>query len=395
MTANSGNGINCGPLVATGMTVSQNGSSGISGGTMTLSGCVVSQNGSTGIGGGVMTLSGCTISKNNGTGVSGNGGTLTSCVVVGNHADGVDANAALQMTGCTILSNTGWGLNSSPQGSPAVEVWNNLVQSNGSGGLYLGAGSVVGVASNTISGNLGNGLNLSMSYNNYYSYYSGGVGPNGVTGNAIYNNGGVGVEVNASQPSILTISGNDIYQNTTFELRNDSGITVIATNEYWGQPTTSEVNAGQVNLSHIYDSHDNAGVGEVLVGGIRTASMQNTLMFVQQPQSVVATLGDTVTLSPVVSGSQPIFYQWYDNGILMPQATNLTLTLSGVTLGNSGGYYLVIANANSVATSAVAFVAINIPPGAPTISQQPQSRSILAGAAVNFSVVAAGIGPFS
>jgi hypothetical protein len=118
-------------------------------------------------------------------------------------------------------------------------------------------------------------------------------------------------------------------------------------------------------------------------------------MFVQQPQSVVATLGDTVTLSPTVSGTQPIFYQWYDNGILMPQATNLTLALSGVTLGDSGGYYLLISNANNVVTSSVAFIAINIPPGAPTISQQPQSASVLAGAAVNFSVVAAGVGPFS
>jgi hypothetical protein len=275
-----------------------------------------------------------------------------------------------------------------------LEVWNNLVQSNGSGGVSVGSYCLVGLVSNTITGNTGNGLNLGLNYYPNYGYNSG-VSPSGITGNAIYNNGGVGVDVYGNIPSILTISGNDIYQNTTFELRNDSGITVIATNEYWGQPTTSEVNAGQVNLSRIYDSHDNAGVGQVLVGGIRTASMQNTLMFVQQPQSVVATLGDTVTLSPVVSGSQPIIYQWYDNGILMPQATNLILTLSGVTLGNSGGYYLVIANANSVATSAVAFVAINIPPGAPTISQQPQSRSILAGAAVNFSVVAAGIGPFS
>jgi hypothetical protein len=211
----------------------------------------------------------------------------------------------------------------------------------------------------------------------------------------ITGNGGVGIGLSGGGPSPLTISGNDIYQNTSFELRNDSSITVIATNEYWGEPTTSEVNAGQVNLSRIYDSHDNASSGQVLVQGIRTSSQLNTLKFTQQPQSVVASLGDTVTLSPLVAGAAPIFYQWYDNGILMPQATNLTLTLSGVTLGNSGGYYLVISNTNGVATSAVAFVAITIPPGAPTISQQPQSRSILAGAAVSFSVVAAGIGPFS
>jgi hypothetical protein len=194
--------------------------------------------------------------------------------------------------------------------------------------------------------------------------------------------------------SPLTISGNDIYQNTSFELRNDSSSTIIATNEYWGEPTTSEVNAGQVNLSRIYDSHDNASSGQVLVQGIRTSSQQNTLTFVQQPQSVTPNVGDTVTLSPVVAGAGPISYQWFDNGLLMPQGTNLMLTMPGVTVGNSGGYFLVISNATGTAISSVAFVAVILPPGAPTISQQPQPRSVLAGSPVSFTVVAAGTGPF-
>jgi hypothetical protein len=193
----------------------------------------------------------------------------------------------------------------------------------------------------------------------------------------------------------LTVSGNDIYQNTSFELRNDSGITIIANNDYWGEPTTTEFNQGQINLSRIYDSHDNPSSGQVLVQGIRTSSMQNTLEFVQQPQSVTAYVGATVVLSPVVTGTAPISYQWYDNGLVMPQATNLTLTLSGVTVGNSGGYFQIISNASGVVASSVAFVAVLVPPGAPTIIQQPQSQSVLAGATVGFSVTAGGAGPFT
>jgi hypothetical protein len=210
----------------------------------------------------------------------------------------------------------------------------------------------------------------------------------------IAGNGGVGIALSGSGPSVLSVSGNDIYQNTNFELRNDSGIAVVATNVYWGEPTTSEFNAGQVNLSRIYDWHDNPSDGQVLIQSIRTSTAQSTLRFVQQPQSVTASLGDTITLAPVVSGTAPIAYQWFDNGLPMPQATNLTLTLTGVTVGNSGGYFLVISNASGVVTSAAAFVAVILPPGAPTITQQPLSRSVLAGTAVSFSVVVAGTGPF-
>jgi hypothetical protein len=223
---------------------------------------------------------------------------------------------------------------------------------------------------------------------------NGGVSASGITGNEIWGNGGVGVEVQGSQPSVLTISGNDIYQNSNFELRNDSTITITANNNYWGQPTTTEFNQGQVNFSRIYDSHDNSSSGQVLVQTIRTSTLQTLLQFVQQPQSVTPNLGDTVNLSPIVAGSAPIGYQWFDNDLPMPQATNLTLTLSGVTVANSGGYFLVISNASGVVTSSVAFVAVMLPPGAPSITQQPLSRSVLAGTTVSFAVVAGGTGPF-
>src|ERR1035441_7590875 len=87
---------------------------------------------------------------------------------------------------------------------------------------------------------------LSLNNNANWGYNSG-VSASGITGNVIDNNGGVGVDVQGSQPPVLTISGNDIYQNTNFELRNDSGIAVVATNGYWGEPTTSEFNHGQVD----------------------------------------------------------------------------------------------------------------------------------------------------
>ena len=370
-------------------------------GPVTLIGGLVRNNTGYGIIASYATLvaTGTTVSLNGGYGIynygnnSGYHTTLAGCVVTYNQGDGVYVQSStLQMSGCTLSRNNGWGLNGNfgNQGTWSAEVWNNVVQSNASGGLTFNYYVTVGLVSNTISGNGGNGVNLQM-YNNYGNI---GVSASGITGNVIYNNGGVGVDVQGNAPAVLTLAGNDIYQNTTYDLRNDSGNTVIATNEYWGEPTTSEVTANQDNLSRIYDSHDNASVGQVLVVSIRGAAAQNTLHFTQQPQSVVANIGDTVILSPLVAGTGPISFQWFDNGLPMAQATNLFLMLVNVNVGNSGGYYLVISNATGVVSSSVAFVAVVLPPGAPSVNQQPQSQSVLAGASVSFTVVAGGTGPF-
>jgi hypothetical protein len=259
-----------------------------------------------------------------------------------------------------------------------------LVQSNGSGGLVFNS-VTVGVVSNTISGNSGTGLQLS----NF------GVSASGVTGNAITGNGGVGVEVSGGGPSPFTISGNDIYQNTTYDLRNDSGITIIANNNYWGEPTTDEFNAWQLNLSRIYDSHDNAGVGQVLIQNIRTTSALQAPHFITQPQTVTALPGDTITLSASVSGTTPIAYQWYQNGGMVSQGTSNVLTLPNLVAINAGNYYLVAANAAGQATSMVAQVNIILPPAPPVIVQNPVSQTVSLGASVSFAVAATGTGPFT
>jgi hypothetical protein len=377
VVGNSGRGISAyAAVTATGTVVSLNGNLGVNNrdNPTTLTGCVVSWNGSTGV-------------YNELYNGGNNSATLTGCVITNNQGDGVGGNyygpasPTLHMSGCTVLRNNGWGLNVGMAG--AAEVWNNLVQSNGSGGMTFNNSTTVGLVSNTITGNSGIGLSLQI----------GGVSASGIAGNVITGNAGVGVEVQ-SGPSVLTIAGNDIYQNTTYDLRDDCGSTIIATNEYWGEPTTTEFDDGVVNLSRIYDSHDNPSDGQVLVEDIRGASTQMTLHFTLQPQSVVANVGDTVTLSPAISGVGPISYQWFDDGLVMPQATNLILTMPGVTVGNSGGYFLVISNVSGVVTSSVALVAVILPPGSPTITQQPHSQSVLAGATVSFTVVAAGTGPF-
>jgi hypothetical protein len=115
------------------------------------------------------------------------------------------------------------------------------VQDNGSGGLTLGNGTVVGVVGNTISRNVGNGLSLNlqvMGYGSGIGYYGGGESGSGITGNVISDNSGAGVRVQGNEPSVLTICTNDIFQNYLFELRKDSSIpmspTTLAIPQFYG-----------------------------------------------------------------------------------------------------------------------------------------------------------------
>jgi len=194
---------------------------------------------------------------------------------------------------------------------------------------------------------------------------------------------------------VLTLSGNDIYQNTGFEVRNESAIPTAASNCYWGEPTTTEWTAGQVNLSRIYDLQDNASYGQVLIQTIRGTPAWQAPRFMIQPQSVTVLPGDTVTLTTAASGSATIIYQWYRNGGPVAQATDTELTLTNLQASQAGNYFVVAANNTGRATSTVAVVTVILPPTPPTIYQHPVSQTVVLGGSVSFAVAAAGTGPFT
>ncbi|MCB1134143.1 MAG: right-handed parallel beta-helix repeat-containing protein, partial [Verrucomicrobiae bacterium] len=170
-----------------------------------------------------------------------------------NSGDGIVANrTATTITGCTASQNNGWGINCDGYGyygdSGTAQLEDNVVQQNG-GGVRIYRWISAGLVGNTISGNSGTGLELQN---------LSGVSASGITGNSIYDNGGVGVLIRSGGPSVLTLSGNDIYNNTGFELRNESSCTVVADGNYWGEPTNTELANGVSNLTRIYDLRDGA-----------------------------------------------------------------------------------------------------------------------------------------
>jgi hypothetical protein len=98
-----------------------------------------------------------------------------------------------------------------------------------------------------------------------------------------------------------------------------------------------------------------------------------------------------VTLSVTASGSTPLFYQWSFNGNPIANATNATLSLSSLTLAQSGNYRAAVSNAFGTTNSAVAVLTVLATP--PNITLQPLGARVQAGSNVVFSVTASGALP--
>ena len=111
-----------------------------------------------------------------------------------------------------------------------------------------------------------------------------------------------------------------------------------------------------------------------------------------QPQSRIASLGETATLSVTVEGTDPISFQWQFDGIDIVGATDSTLVLDNVQTADEGSYGVWISNSAGSVTSTAATVTVIVPP---SISSQPQSQTVSAGSLVMFQVVASGSAPLS
>ena len=110
-----------------------------------------------------------------------------------------------------------------------------------------------------------------------------------------------------------------------------------------------------------------------------------------QPQSQNAFIGTTASFGVVVSGSAPLFYQWGFNGAPISAATNATLTLSNLTLVQSGDYRVSISNSFGSTNSNMAALMVTAAP--PSIITQPFGGNVPSGTNFIFSTAANGALP--
>ena len=117
--------------------------------------------------------------------------------------------------------------------------------------------------------------------------------------------------------------------------------------------------------------------------------------FTIQPANQTVTVGHAATFSVTVTGTGPFTYQWQKNSANISGATTSTYTTPATVSGDSGTTFrVVVSNSAGSATSASATLTVDPAPVAPSITTQPSSQTVTAGAAT-FSVVAAGTAPLT
>ncbi|NDD40916.1 MAG: hypothetical protein EB082_21300, partial [Verrucomicrobia bacterium] len=113
-------------------------------------------------------------------------------------------------------------------------------------------------------------------------------------------------------------------------------------------------------------------------------------LVITQPVDVFIPTGSNASFSITASGTAPLFYQWRFNGVPLPGATNLSLTITNAQNANVGLYSVVVTNKGGTATSSNASLTLGT---FPFFVTPPVSQTNLIGANTNFSVTAGGTQP--
>ena len=111
---------------------------------------------------------------------------------------------------------------------------------------------------------------------------------------------------------------------------------------------------------------------------------------VTEPTNQVIYQDGVATFNVVAQGAAPLNYQWNFNGTNITDATNATLILPDVQIGQAGAYVVTISNSNGTIDSGAAILTVVLPP---VVTQQPANQTIVGYGDASFSVIASGTGP--
>ncbi len=128
------------------------------------------------------------------------------------------------------------------------------------------------------------------------------------------------------------------------------------------------INAGTNVLMWRYskDSSFDSGLDAAFVDQFAFASAP---VITLQPSSVVANLGQNISMRVVTTGSGPMNYQWMRNGSPISGSISSTYTMLNVARAQAGTYSVMVTNTGGMAVSSNAVVIVHVPQvlGAPVL----------------------------
>jgi concanavalin A-like lectin/glucanase superfamily protein/VCBS repeat protein/Ig-like domain-containing protein/FG-GAP repeat protein len=182
---------------------------------------------------------------------------------------------------------------------------------------------------------------------------------------AIYNAGRAG-KCSTTTPPVL------ISEPTSQTVLGDgtASFSVMATgamplNYQWSLNGTNILGATSSNLTISSVSQSDLGVYTVAVSNlfgnvVSSNAMLSMYPFLAMPfGGVVTDWGQNTILSVQAWGTGPLSYQWYDNGKVIPNATNSSLTFSAIQFTNAGSYSVVVSSSLGGVTNTAAQVVVN------------------------------------
>ncbi|MBM4073659.1 MAG: hypothetical protein FJ271_32770, partial [Planctomycetes bacterium] len=209
----------------------------------------------------------------------------------------------------------------------------------------------------------------------------------------------VGLIVNAA-PAITTQP-----QSQTVVAGATVTFTVVATGTpaptyQWRKGGTDIAGATSSTLSILNAQPANAADYTVVVsnlaGSVTSSAATLTVhvppAIVSQPTSQTVVAGQTATFSVTATGTPAPTYQWKKDGTEVSGATSATLSIANAQTANAGDYTVVVSNSAGSVTSVAAKLTVNVPP---SITKQPEAKTVVQGANVSFTVEAAGTSPLT
>ena len=164
------------------------------------------------------------------------------------------------------------------------------------------------------------------------------------------------------QPAALTVQ---VGSNVTMAIAARGDAPTYQWQKYGGDVTGNvSARTATLNLTNVQltDTGDYTCVVSNAGGNVRSNAAKLTVTtdpvppppaITQQPRDTNVVAGQAATLSVTATGSN-LLYQWFKNGVLIPNETAATLRFANAQISDAGAYSVVISNTSGSITSAAA-----------------------------------------